>query len=136
MFLIQYPAFQHVSGTLSCITTCSSYSVLHFSMFLVHYPALQHVPHTVSCISKMYQIHCLAFNHVPANMSQLFILVGWGRSFVSIAWPTGVQLVFSLLRVSVSYSAPRDLHRRALTESVVSSFLIHQGDYHVLFVCP
>ena len=23
----------------------------------------------------------------------LFILVGWGRSFLSVAWPTGVQLV-------------------------------------------
>ena len=53
---------------------------------------------------------------------KLFILVGWGRNFVSVAW----------LRVSVSYSAPRDLHRRA----AYSSFLIHQGDYHDLFVCP
>ena len=25
---------------------------------------------------------------------KLFILVGWGRSFLSVAWPTGVQLVF------------------------------------------
>ena len=24
---------------------------------------------------------------------KLFILVGWGRSFLSVAWPTGVQLV-------------------------------------------
>ena len=46
---------------------------------------------------------------------KLFILVGWDRSFLSVAWSTGVQLVlFSvLLRVSVSNSAPRDLHRRA-----------------------
>ena len=28
---------------------------------------------------------------------KLFILVGWGRSFLSVAWPTGVQLVFFLL---------------------------------------
>ena len=104
---------------------------MHFSMFLVYYPALQHVSHTVSCIST-----CSRYIVWHLIMSQLFILVGWGRSFLSVAWPTGVQLVFSLLRVSVSYSAPRDLHRRALTESVVSSFLIHQGDYHDLFVCP
>ena len=25
---------------------------------------------------------------------KLFILVGWGRSFLSVAWPTGVQLIF------------------------------------------
>ena len=25
---------------------------------------------------------------------KLFILVGWGRSFLSVAWPTGVQLMF------------------------------------------
>ena len=25
---------------------------------------------------------------------KLFILVGWGRIFLSVAWPTGVQLVF------------------------------------------
>ena len=25
---------------------------------------------------------------------KLFILVGWGRSFLSVDWPTGVQLVF------------------------------------------
>ena len=25
---------------------------------------------------------------------KLFILVGWGRSSLSVAWPTGVQLVF------------------------------------------
>ena len=25
---------------------------------------------------------------------KLLILVGWGRSFLSVAWPTGVQLVF------------------------------------------
>ena len=45
---------------------------------------------------------------------KLFILVGWGRSFLFVAWPTGVRLIFFLLlRISVSYSATRDLHRRA-----------------------
>ena len=44
---------------------------------------------------------------------KLFLIV-WDRSFLSVAWSTGVLLVFCfLLRISVSYSAPRDLHRRA-----------------------
>ena len=29
-----------------------------------------------------------------ASDIKLFILDGWGRSFLSVAWPTGVQLVF------------------------------------------
>ena len=51
---------------------------------------------------------------------KLFILVGWGRSFLSVAWPTGVQLVcffffffFYFASELISYLAPRDLHRRA-----------------------
>ena len=43
---------------------------------------------------------------------KLFILGGWSRSFFSVAWPTGVQLV-SFAPELVSYSAPRGLHRRA-----------------------
>ena len=46
---------------------------------------------------------------------KLFIFVGWGRSFLSVAWPNEVQLVvffFFLFRVSVSDSAPRDIHCR------------------------
>ena len=27
--------------------------------------------------------------------TKLFILIGWGRSLLSVAWPTGVQLMFS-----------------------------------------
>ena len=66
---------------------------------------------------------------------KLFILVGWGRSFLSVAWPTGVQLVFfSFAPELVSYSAPRDLHRRAAYSICGSWFLIHQDVYHDLFV--
>ena len=44
---------------------------------------------------------------------KLFSLVSWDRSFLSVAWPTGVQLVlFFCSGFSVSYSAPRDHHRR------------------------
>ena len=47
---------------------------------------------------------------------KLFILVGWGRSFLSVAWPT-------------------DLHRRAAYSICESWFLIHQDVYRDLFVC-
>ena len=66
---------------------------------------------------------------------KLFILVGWGRSFLSVAWPTGVQLVFSFAPELVGYSAPRDLHRRAAYSICESWFLIHQDVFHDLFVC-
>ena len=42
---------------------------------------------------------------------KLFILVGWGRSFLPVTWPTG--WCFSFAPELVSYSAPRDLRRRA-----------------------
>ena len=81
------------------------------------------------------------FNCAPVSrasdslMAPTFILVGQGRSVLSDAWHLGSICVFLLLRVSVSYSVPRDLHRRAaLTESVESSVLIHQCGYHDLFV--
>ena len=67
--------------------------------------------------------------------TKLFILVGWGRSFLSVAWPTGVQLVFFFAPELVGYSAPRDLHRRAAYSICESLFLIHQDVYHDLFVC-
>ena len=52
-----------------------------------------------------------------------------------VAWPTGVQLAFfHLLRISVSYSAPRDLHRRAAYRICKSSFLIHVSNYKYLIV--
>ena len=57
----------------------------------------------------------------------LFILVGWGRSFLSVAWPTGVQLVFFFC------SGVSKLFAYAICESL---FLIHHGIYHDLFVCP
>ena len=34
---------------------------------------------------------------------ELFILVGWGRSFLSVAWPTGVQLVFFFCSVVTKF---------------------------------
>ena len=44
--------------------------------------------------------------------------------------------VFLLLRISVSYWAPRDLHRRAAYRICESSFLIHHSGYNDVFVCP
>ena len=67
---------------------------------------------------------------------KLFILVGLGRRFLSVAWPTRVQIVFSFAPELVSFLAPRDLHRRAAYSICESSFLIHHGIHHDLFVCP
>ena len=64
---------------------------------------------------------------------KLFILVGWGRSFLSVAWPTGVLLVFFFCSGVSKLLAPRDLHRRTAYLICKSSFLIHHGGYHDLF---
>ena len=57
------------------------------------------------------------------------------RSCLSVAWSTGVQLVFfSFAPELVSYMAPRDRHRRAAYSICESSFFIHRGGYHDLFV--
>ena len=64
---------------------------------------------------------------------QLFIF-GWDRSFLSVAWPAWVQRVFRLLRVSVSYSAHRDLHCRELTESVSPFFFFFFFLFCVQFI--
>ena len=70
---------------------------------------------------------------------KLFTLVGWGRSFLSVAWPNrGLPGVSSLFcsGFSASYWAPRDLHRRAAYSICESSFLIHHSGYSDLCVCP
>ena len=67
---------------------------------------------------------------------KLFILAGWGRSLLSVAWSTGVQLVFLLC------SGFQNVIRHPgisivghLTESIESSFYIHQcGCHDYLFV--
>ena len=57
-------------------------------------------------LNVMRQSACLVFNPIMVDNYaaffrlydgpdlKLFILVGWGRNFLSVAWPTGVQLVF------------------------------------------
>ena len=67
---------------------------------------------------------------------KLFILVGWGRSFLSVAWPTEVQLLLFFCSGLQKVIQRPGISIGQLTESVESSFLIHQGDYHDLFVCP
>ena len=62
---------------------------------------------------------------------KLFNLVGWGRSFLSVAWPNGVQLVFSF----APDRRPGIFIVGQLTESVEPSFLIHLDVYHELSVC-
>ena len=60
---------------------------------------------------------------------------GAGASCLLLGPPVSNWCFFLLLRVSVSYSAPRISIVGQLTESVESSFLIHQDVYY-LFVCP
>ena len=65
------------------------------------------------------------------------ILVGWGRSFLSVAWPTGVQLVFFFcfgFQQVIGRSGISIVGQ--LTEFVESSSLIHHGRYLDLYVCP
>ena len=47
----------------------------------------------------------------------------------------GSNWCFSFAPELVGYSAPRDLHRRAVYSVCESWFLIHQDVYHDLFVC-
>ena len=49
--------------------------------------------------------------------------------------PPGSNWCFSFAPELVSYSAPRDLHRRAAYWICESWFLIHQDVYHDFFVC-
>ena len=67
---------------------------------------------------------------------KLFILVGWDRSFLSVAWPNGVQLVFFFCSGASKLFGAHDLHRRAAYSICESSFLIHHGGNRDLFVCP
>ena len=66
---------------------------------------------------------------------KLFILVGWDRSF-SVAWPTGIQLVFFFCSGVSKLLGAQGLHRRAAYSICESLFWIHHGIYHDLFVCP
>ena len=62
---------------------------------------------------------------------------GWGRSFLSVVWPTGAQLVFFFSSgfQSVIWRPGISIVWK-LIESLESSFWIHQGGYHDLFICP
>ena len=48
---------------------------------------------------------------------------------------SGFNWCFSFAPELVSYLAPRVLHRRAAYSICESSFLIHHGGYHDLFIC-
>ena len=62
----------------------------------------------------------------------LFILVGLGRSFLSVAWPTGVQLlVFFCYSVPVVlFDTPGISRCRSQHVSVESSSLLH----HIIYL--
>ena len=99
-------------------------------------------------LNAMRQSACLVFNPIMVDNYaaffnctpvgpdiKLFILVGWGRSFLSVVGPPGSNWCFSFAPELVGYSAPRDLHRRAAYSICESWFFIHQDVYHDLFVC-
>ena len=67
---------------------------------------------------------------------KLSILVGLGRSFLSVAWPTGVQLlVFFCSSVPVVlFDTPGTSRCRSQHVSVESSSLLHQSIY-LWFIC-
>ena len=66
---------------------------------------------------------------------KLFILVGWAGASCLLLGPPGSNWCFSFAPELVSYSAPRDLHRRAAYSICESCILIHQDVYLDLFVC-
>ena len=66
---------------------------------------------------------------------KLFILVCWGRSLLSVAWPTGVQLVFFFCSgVSKLFGAQGSPSSGSLLK-LLSSFFIYQDVNHDLSVC-
>ena len=68
----------------------------------------------------------------------IFILVGWGRTFLPVAWSIGVQLVFFFSsRFSVRlFGFPGIYNCRAAYCICESSFLIHHSVYYNLFFRP
>ena len=46
---------------------------------------------------RHFDCFCAVYSHDPFGISKSFreALVGWDRSFLSVAWPTRVELVFS-----------------------------------------
>ena len=80
----------------------------------VHYPKLYNMANllALNVILLPKDLTMIFIIYVGLDL-RLFILVGWGRSFSSLAWPTGVQLVFHFCSgLSVDYCALRYLHRR------------------------
>ena len=68
---------------------------------------------------------------------KLFVLVGWVRSFLSVAWPTGVQLLgfFCSSIPAVLFNTPGISRCRSQhVVSVESSSLFHHS-IHLWFIC-
>ena len=104
-------------------------------------------------LNVMRQSACLVFNPIMVDnyaaffnctpvgrasdsmMAPIFVLVGWDRSFLSVAWPTGVQLVFFFCSgVRMLFGAQGSPSSGSLL-ICESWFLIHQDVYRDLFVC-
>ena len=122
-------------------------SVLQSTMSIIFHPLFK-ISYRRYNLNVMRQSACLFFNPIMVNnyaaffnctpvgySFQLFILVGWDRSFLSVAWPDQVQLVFFFCSGVSKLFGPRTLHRRAAYSICESLCLIHQDVYHGLFVC-
>ena len=70
-----------------------------------------------------------------SDSMMLFTLSGWGRSFLSIAWHTGVQLVFFLL-LQIFSDVVSQFSAGQLIMSLSPRFFIHHCGYHNIFVFP
>ena len=67
-----------------------------FFFFLFLFCLENHYTIQTFTIYVMRQSACLVFNPIMFDNYdfKLFTLVGWAWSFLSVAWPSGVQLVF------------------------------------------
>ena len=69
----------------------------------------------------------------------LFHLVGWDRNFLSVAWPSGAQLVFFFCSrfSAMLFGAQGSALPGSLSNLCVLAFdFIHYGGYHNIFECP
>ena len=86
------------------------------------------------CIAFLWQRSGYVFP-IKEILHSLYCSVWHGCQNVA-AWPTGFQMVFFFCSGVSKLLAPRDLHRQAAYSICESSFLLHHGSYHHLFVCP
>ena len=85
-------------------------------------------------------VYCCEFVTRPVSRPvRLDSIIFWKRKMNHTKILVNVTQIYfqaSFASELVSYWAPRDRHRRAAYSLCESSFLIHHGIHHDLFVCP